>query len=86
MLTSSRSRAGNPGRSKRHSAALAPEFWLSIVASMVMALMVAAAGTALAGPSDMEAMMSRGPTLTPDHPLVICRTDYTGYRCIPEAS
>jgi hypothetical protein len=60
--------------------------WLSIAAGTLMALMVAAGGTALAGTPDAGVQVGTAPVPDSQHPLVICRDDRFGHRCIPEES
>ena len=86
MLTTSPRLACSESTSRRRSPGLSPELWLSIAAGTIMALMVAAGGTALAGTPDEGALVVVAPLVDPRNPLVVCRDDHLGYRCIPEAS
>ena len=86
MLTISTRLACSESTSQRRSPGLSSDFWLSIAAGTIMALMVAAGGTVLTGTPDEGAPASVAPLIDSRNPLVVCRDDRLGYRCIPEAS
>ena len=62
------------------------ELGVSMAASAVVALMVLAGGTALEAMPDEGLGASVAPRADQQSPLVICRDDRHGFRCIPEES
>jgi hypothetical protein len=62
------------------------ELCVSVVASAIVALMVLAGGAMLEPASDDSTESSATARADQQSPLVMCRDDRVGFRCIPEGS